>query len=137
MKSELKGNITKILKELYGEQLDESQLNTYASNLEFSLNNVDNLSNLFSVAYENEFECEIEDSQAGFVFTQVRELLSPSRETATRLYECFMNCYDGFDIAVQLLNQNLEYLSEDELCKATEKAIALYDKESLKLLFVF
>lgn len=126
--------IKEILKEEYDGRMTDTEIDTFAKQLNYSMFvGKHELSDIFSTIYENECEAGIMDSSDCNLFCQLIELLDSSEDTAKRLYECFMNCYDFINLFLKLYAENDEYLTEEQLSKVKKKALNTFDKEILKL----
>ena len=133
MKNEKLEAIKEILVDAYDGKMADSDVNVFAKQLHYSLFvGKHDLGDIISTVFENESEAGIEDSEWHYVFCQTIDLLDNCEETAQRLYDCFMNEWDILEIFLKLYFENDEYISEEQMSEAQEKALSLFGKDTLR-----
>lgn len=127
--------IKDILKDNYQDRMSEEIINNYADDLFDSLFVSENsLDDVFAIISQYEEEANIESGGDWYyIFVQMIDLLENGEKTARRLYDSFMNDADIIDTFSKLAEENAEYISEEELSKAKEKAFAVFDRGFLAL----
>ena len=125
--------IRRILTDEYGGEMSEEDIDGLAEDLHFSVFECGfSLDDIFTTVYKYEEEANIECSRGFYVFCCIIDLLENGEETAEILYDCFMYHWDILEIFLKLYYENDEYISEEKLQKAKEKALQVFDKEILR-----
>lgn len=128
------GEIKEILADKYKDKMSNEILYPFAEDLYESLFVCEySLDDILAIIFEYESEMDLEFSEVSYVFGKLIDLLKTNEVNARRLYESFMRDFDCLDTFVKLYNEYAEYLSEEELFKAKEKAFGTFDKFTLEL----
>ena len=125
--------IKEILKSEYGDKISDVTLNSYARALYYSLfvGQYD-LSDITAIIFEFESEENLEEGDWCGMFGELIRLLDDNEVTANRLYNSFMHDFDLLDTVVKLLTRNAQFLSEEQIKKAKEKAFGVFDAVTLE-----
>ena len=133
MMSEKLEKIKEILHSWYQDKMPEKLLNECAAELYESvfIDEYD-LDDIPSIVVSYEERADIEEDEWLWVFIDIVHLLDRGESTARRLYKSFMYDLDVIDTFVLLVIENEEYLSQEELAAAKEKAFQTFDRELLE-----
>ena len=116
--------------DILGKDIDAFAKDLYLSVFECEYD----LSDIIPIINEYEEEAEIENTRWYYVFCGIIDMLDNGEKTAERLYDCFMHSLDILELFVKLYFENDDYISEEKLGKAKEKALGTFDKQILKAL---
>ncbi len=134
MNNEKLNRIINILKENYEGEMSDAHINAYANELNYSLfTGCGGLDDISCIIFENEEEAGIKTGKWDYVFHDMVDLLEDGEVTAKRLYNCFMYDLDSLNVFIKLIILNSEYLTEEEIKSAKEKAFGVFDNETLKM----
>ena len=123
-----------ILHSEYGNKLSDEDINGFADDLYYSLFEWGyGLDEIIPTIYSYEEKAETEYSSWYYIFGCMIDLMDNGKETAERIYNCFMFSWDILELFLKLYLENDEYISEAKLKKAKKKALHIFDKEILKL----
>ena len=132
-KNKLK-EIELILLGVYGEYITAKEAHNAAPLFYSSIFSDGSLEDIISSAYEFEADSGIgsDNSQVWYFFDSAVEILEDGEQTAHRLYDCFMHCYDDLTVFLKLIISNSDWLTKDEISAAKEKAFSLFDEKILE-----
>lgn len=127
-------SIIKILKEVYGGKMPDGMLEEFADDLYDSLfvGQYD-LYDIFAITDEYQSGAGIEQREDLYIFNCMLDLLDNGVATAQRLYNSFMYECDNLDTFLKLYDENAGYISAEKLAEAKEKALTIFDKETLEM----
>ncbi len=127
--------IKSMLIDVYDGRLSDSELNEYSAGIYRTFfEECAELEYIMSTVFEYEYDYEIsdDDSQVSYVYDGIVNLLENNQNTARRLYNEFMFRYHNLDVVFKILNENSEWLSDEEIKAVKRNAWSIFDKDMLK-----